>query len=112
MTEKVALREIGPRFTLKLRSVRTGLPAVKGFGECSTKLEFDEFDVMATDGGQPEGKSQPPPEEVNEGGKGEAGVDDGKSGSKSRNKTKPPTVDEYQRQWNVSDPGLHLVAPY
>lgn len=40
-TEKVALQEIGPRFTLKLRSLKKGLPAVKNFGQQSKALEFD-----------------------------------------------------------------------
>ncbi|KAI0028344.1 Brix-domain-containing protein [Vararia minispora EC-137] len=41
--EKVALQEIGPRFTLKLRSLRTGIPAVHCFGESPQTLEFDDF---------------------------------------------------------------------
>jgi len=32
-TEKAALQEIEPRFTLKLESLRTGFPAVRAFGE-------------------------------------------------------------------------------
>ncbi|KAG7093963.1 hypothetical protein E1B28_007594 [Marasmius oreades] len=40
-TEKVALQEIGPRFTLKLRSVRKGIPAVQNFGNAPKPLEFD-----------------------------------------------------------------------
>lgn len=40
-TEKVALQEIGPRFTLKLRSLRKGIPAVQRFGEAPKGLEFD-----------------------------------------------------------------------
>jgi len=47
---------MGPHFTSKLRSLRTGLPAVKEFEELSTKLEFDEFDDTVVDGGQSEGK--------------------------------------------------------
>jgi ribosome production factor 1 len=31
-TEKVALQEIGPRFTLKLRSLKKGVPAVTSVG--------------------------------------------------------------------------------
>ena len=79
-TEKVALQEIGLRFTLKLRSLRMRLPTVKEFGEPPTKLRFDEVDDMTTDGGQPEG---------------EGGVEDGEPESKSRNKTKPPRIGEY-----------------
>lgn len=108
-TEKAALQEIGPRFTLKLRTLRAGLPAVKEFGEPSTKLEFDEFDDTVADEGQTEGKDsdQPPAEETNEDGKGEDGAEDEKPESKLTNKTKPPTIDEYQWQWKVSDPCSH-----
>ena len=54
--------------------------------EPSTKLQFDGFDDMVTDGGQPEGKvtNQPPQEEVSEDGKGEEVVEDGESESKPR----------------------------
>jgi ribosome production factor 1 len=40
-TEKVALQEIGPRFTLKLRWLKKGIPAVRNFGEEPKGLEFD-----------------------------------------------------------------------
>ncbi|KAI0761923.1 Brix-domain-containing protein [Irpex lacteus] len=46
--EKVQLQEIGPRFTLKLRSLRKGLPAVKNLGEVSKDLEFDTFEQEKT----------------------------------------------------------------
>jgi len=100
-TEKAALQEIGPRFTLKLRSLRTGLPAVKEFGEHSTKLEFDEFDDMAAEGGKSEdkGTDQPTGEGVYGGGEDEGGLEDEEPPSKLEKKTKPPTVDEYQWQW-------------
>ena len=45
------------------------------------KLGFNESDDMTTDGGQPGGEED---------------VEDGESESKSRNKTKPPRVGEYQ----------------
>jgi len=48
--EKAALPEVGLRFTLKLRSQRTGFTAVREFGEPSTKLEFGGFGDMMTDG--------------------------------------------------------------
>lgn len=51
-TEKAALREIGPHFTLKLGSPRTEFFAAKEFGEPSAKLEFDEFDDIAAGGGR------------------------------------------------------------
>jgi len=38
--EKVALQEIGPRFTLKLRWVKKGLPAVQNFGAVEQPLEI------------------------------------------------------------------------
>jgi ribosome production factor 1 len=38
--EKVALQEIGPRFTLKLRWVKEGLPAVQNFGAAPQPLEI------------------------------------------------------------------------
>lgn len=37
----MSLQEIGPRFTLKLRSLRKGIPSVKNFGEAPKALEFD-----------------------------------------------------------------------
>ncbi|KAJ7743133.1 anticodon-binding protein [Mycena metata] len=39
--EKVALQEIGPRFTLKLRSLRKGIPAVQRFGDDPKPLVFE-----------------------------------------------------------------------
>lgn len=104
-TEKAALQEIGPRFTLKLKSLRTGLPAVKEFGEPSTRLEFDEFDDMAVDGDRAEGESpdRPLAEKPDEDGECEDG-EHGDSETKPMKKTKPPTVDEYQWQWKVSHP--------
>ncbi|KAF8239328.1 Brix-domain-containing protein [Tricholoma matsutake] len=46
-TEKVALQEIGPRFTLKLRWLKKGIPAVRNFGEEPHRLEFDNEIVEA-----------------------------------------------------------------
>ncbi|EIW79253.1 Brix-domain-containing protein [Coniophora puteana RWD-64-598 SS2] len=40
-TEKVALQEIGPRFTLKLRWLKNGLPAVMNFGASPASLQID-----------------------------------------------------------------------
>ncbi|TDL26754.1 Brix-domain-containing protein [Rickenella mellea] len=40
--EKAALQEIGPRFTLKLRWLKKGLPAVQKFGNPAKPLEFSE----------------------------------------------------------------------
>jgi len=42
-TEKAALQEIGPRFTLKLRWLKKGLPGTQNYGEVPKPLEFDDF---------------------------------------------------------------------
>jgi ribosome production factor 1 len=39
-SEKAALQEIGPRFTLKLRSLKKGLPVVENFSKPPPALEF------------------------------------------------------------------------
>ena len=63
-----------------------------------TKLEFDGLDDIVTDGERPGGKgtNQLPPEEVGEEGKGEEGVEDGESESKSRMESKPLVFGEYE----------------
>ncbi|KAF9221323.1 Brix-domain-containing protein [Gyrodon lividus] len=38
--DKVALQEIGPRFTLKLRWVKNGIPAIQNFGAAPQALEI------------------------------------------------------------------------
>ncbi|KAL4073010.1 anticodon-binding protein [Scleroderma yunnanense] len=53
--EKVALQEIGPRFTLKLRWLKGGLPEVHNFGASPEALEIT---TSTTE------ESAPPPEEV------------------------------------------------
>ncbi|KIY65109.1 Brix-domain-containing protein [Cylindrobasidium torrendii FP15055 ss-10] len=65
-TEKVSLQEIGPRFTLKLRTLRKGIPAVKNFGEAPKPLEFDTGeDEEQAEGGEEEKKQTvlPPKED-------------------------------------------------
>lgn len=68
-TEKVSLQEIGPRFTLKLRTMRKGIPAVKNFGEAPKPLEFDtgedEEQADVPEGGEEEKKQTvlPPKED-------------------------------------------------
>ncbi|EPQ56372.1 Brix-domain-containing protein [Gloeophyllum trabeum ATCC 11539] len=47
-TEKVALQEIGPRFTLKLRWLTKGIPAVQHMGEPSKELQFDKGEQETT----------------------------------------------------------------
>lgn len=58
--ERVALQEIGPRFTLKLRWLKKGIPAVQNFGEEPKPLAFDvepseveEKDASAKDSTEP-----------------------------------------------------------
>jgi ribosome production factor 1 len=43
--EKTALQEIGPRFTLKLRYIKKGIPAVHQLGAAPPPLEFDNEDA-------------------------------------------------------------------
>jgi len=70
-------------------------------------------DIVA-DGGHPEGKgtTQPPPEEVDEGGKGGEGVEGGESESKSRMESKPQALGKYEWKWKVRNPGSLPLAPY
>ena len=82
-TEKVALQEIGPRFTLKLRWLKKGIPAVRNFGEAPRGLEFDNED-------------DPKDEAVSEN-------DD----STKIKKVVPPKDDEYLWMWKV----CHFLLP-
>lgn len=123
--EKVALQEIGPRFTLKLRSLKKGLPAVKALGEAPPALEFDNFDdvdeemaaeeraaadAAAGDGtemgaagaggedaemGEGEGEGEGEEEAKEE---EETGKDKGKDA-----KRKPPKGEEFEWVWKVCD---------
>jgi ribosome production factor 1 len=106
--EKVALQEIGPRFTLKLRSLRKGLPAVQNFGEApkTTEIQVDGDEEV-----KDEAQARKGVDEV-EGGEGtdkagetgdddemqEREDDDDETGSK---KVKPPTQDEFLWVWKV-----------
>ncbi|KAH9935897.1 Brix-domain-containing protein [Epithele typhae] len=78
--EKVALQEIGPRFTLKLRYMKKGLPAVKALGAPAKPLEFDVDDdePEPTDAEMKEGDDLRPVE---------------------RKEVLPPTEDEYLWMW-------------
>lgn len=96
--EKVQLQEIGPRFTLKLRSLKKGLPAVKALGELSKPLEFDSFDDEAQEVAKPKQDA-----EAND---GEA-MDQDEQPEPSESKPKkviPPKDDEYQWMWKVRPP--------
>jgi ribosome production factor 1 len=79
-TEKVALQEIGPRFTLKLRSLRKGIPAVKNLGEHidSTVFDADEQSAEAATTGDKDNVQSPPITST------------------------PPKEDEYLWRWKVS----------
>ncbi|KAI5992580.1 anticodon-binding protein [Pisolithus orientalis] len=98
--EKVALQEIGPRFTLKLRWVKRGLPEVRNFGASPEALEITT--------GVTEEESAPPIEEITErdGNADEDDEDDkddemGKGPGKSQPpaNTKPPKDGEYLWRW-------------
>ena len=105
-TEKVSLQEIGPRFTLKLRSLRKGLPAVKNLGEAPKSLEFDTFETE-----EPDQKAKAPTEE--------SAPDDGEGKSEDvemaeeapAKKTLPPKTDEYLWMWKVRAlPSMYLSS--
>lgn len=100
-TEKVALQEIGPRFTLKLRSLRKGLPAVKSLAERGQDLEFDTFENDAEgDKAIEDGETAEDEDE------GEEKSEDSQAKAK---KTLPPKEDQYQWQWKVSSSAYQLV---
>lgn len=82
--EKVALQEIGPRFTLKLRWLKKNIPAVINYGESAAPLtiEKDEEDDPVE-----ESENKEESEESKE--------------PKERPRTVPPKVDEFLWQWKV-----------
>ncbi|KAI0352351.1 Brix-domain-containing protein [Trametes cingulata] len=97
-TEKVALQEIGPRFTLKLRYLKKGLPAVKNLGAPSKPLEFDTEEAeqeqqalkdveMGNTGAQEQGEEAA----------GEIAAAEAEE--PKRKKVVPPTEDEYLWIW-------------
>ncbi|RDB23659.1 Ribosome production factor 1 [Hypsizygus marmoreus] len=81
-TEKVALQEIGPRFTLKLRWLKKGIPAVLNFGEQPKPLEFDvdPFEMEEKREESPTAEAEEPP-------------------SAEPLKVVPPKSDEYLWAW-------------
>ena len=91
-TEKVALQEIGPRFTLKLRSLRKGLPAVTDFAEPQKPLEFDDFGEGAEDGGGGGEAAAGDGQMDGRGGEAQAGVPQSQG---------PSTTEEYLWMWKV-----------
>ncbi|THH32384.1 hypothetical protein EUX98_g1791 [Antrodiella citrinella] len=97
-TEKVALQEIGPRFTLKLKSMRKGLPAVKNLAERGQDLEFDTFeDAPAAEGQAKQDADSVQAEEAmdEDEGKGER---EEKTAEKAK-KTLAPKEDQYEWKW-------------
>ncbi|CDO77671.1 hypothetical protein BN946_scf184969.g22 [Trametes cinnabarina] len=99
--EKVALQEIGPRFTLKLRYLKKGLPAVKNLGAPSKPLEFD------TEENQQQQQQQQEAQALKEVEMGEAAPqveqgedeDEVKLQEAKQKKVVPPTEDEYLWIW-------------
>ena len=91
-TEKVALQEIGPRFTLKLRWLKKGIPAVYNYGESAPQLTL---------GTEPSLEAGEEGEEKPEG----SGSQEGALEERPK-KTVPPKQDEFIWQWKV---GLCLV---
>ncbi|KAE8228173.1 hypothetical protein CF326_g6908 [Tilletia indica] len=84
--DKASLQEIGPRFTLKLRLLRTGLP--KGAGEWDGQVRFDgvnaEPDAPEPQGlGQDEDGPDPQPEEGDD---NDGDAQASSSGSKKKSK--------------------------
>ena len=94
--EKVALQEIGPRFTLKLRWLKRGLPEVRNFGASPEALEI-------TTGTTEE--SVPPPEEIAD--HDDNASEDDEMGERVTTepvpltKISPPKDNEYLWRWKV-----------
>ena len=78
------MQEIGPRFTLKLRSLKKGLPAVFNYGEDAKPLEFDTTAVSTQ-----EAEEQAP------------GEQDKDAVAKPPRKTIPPKQEEIIWAWKV-----------
>ena len=90
------MQEIGPRFTLKLRWVKKGLPAVKNIGEVAKGLEFDTFEMSEREEkGRP---AEPADEEAPSG----VAEDVQMAAEEPAKKVLPPSEDEYQWIWKVS----------
>jgi ribosome production factor 1 len=92
-TEKVALQEIGPRFTLKLRCLKKGIPAVFDFGEEPEPLVLDVPPVLV------EEKDQEPSENLD------------KLSTEPR-KTVPPKHDEIIWAWKVRFTLIFSICSY
>ncbi|EIN06043.1 Brix-domain-containing protein [Punctularia strigosozonata HHB-11173 SS5] len=101
-TEKVALQEIGPRFTLKLRSLRKGLPAVQNLGVPPKPLEFDNGEVDDEEQAEAE-RDQRDGESGGDNAQDDVDVGADPLGEKEKEKrgkaSVAPTQDEYQWMW-------------
>ena len=96
-TEKVALQEIGPRFTLKLRSLKKGLPAVNYLGDVAKPLEFDTFSEAEEKMEEPASDDQ-----------GELDTEGEPTKEAALPKKVPPKAEEYEWVWKVKfSCGLH-----
>ena len=93
--EKVALQEIGPRFTLKLRSMKKGLPAVRNLAEMPQPLEFDVFD-------EDESKDENiAPADGSGDNASDADADSAENMQKAEENMAPPKSAEFQWIWKV-----------
>lgn len=102
--EKVQLQEIGPRFTLKLRSLRKGLPAVKNLGEVSKDLEFDTFEEEDKEEQNNDTKPISNKGGAQEGGNDgmDAPTEDSAPQQEQPKQVVPPKQDEYVWMWKAS----------
>ena len=96
------MQEIGPRFTLKLRWLRKGLPAVKNLGQPSKPLEFDTFDDEEDAETKDAEMQNDEDNDVDESGEP---ISSGETSNVRRTKVVPPTEDEYLWIWKVD----HLI---
>lgn len=103
--ERVQLQEIGPQFTLKLRSLRKGLPAVKNLGELAKPLEFDVFEegeeAAATATAVEKSKGEGEDTVMDEDGVQEEKEEGAGPSESNPKKVLPPKDDEYQWAWKV-----------
>ena len=97
-TEKVALQEIGPRFTLKLRSLKKGLPAVNYLGDVAKPLEFDDFSESE------EKADRAAADQL------ESDAEEKSAETVRPSKKVPPKADEYEWVWKVSAAVIWKVA--
>lgn len=99
-TERVALQEIGPRFTLKLRYIKKGIPAVHQLGAAPPPLEFDNEDSDE----QENAPMKHLGDQV-----GESEDDDNENLSSLSRPTLPNKDEEYIWQWKVRDTSIRQI---